>query len=139
MKSSPRELLSSLNPAWLLDASPGPVNLPQTCSRRKSIADSMSLRLLRRGSHRDSGLPSIKQRSWAGEFARARSLRPLSSGTLVTNERRPRKMARKQSRGLFCSVITASSICRRRKALTSPHPSYRRRTSTTLLRRANKS
>ena len=49
-------------------ASRGPAKLPQTCSRKKSIAASMSLLLPRRGSHHDSGLPSIRQRSWAGGF-----------------------------------------------------------------------
>ena len=46
----------------------------------------MSLLSPRRGFHHDSGLPSIRQRSWAEGFARARSLRPSSSG-IVGEER----------------------------------------------------
>jgi hypothetical protein len=40
-------------------------------------------------SHHDSGLLLIRQQSWVAEFAKVRSRRPSSSGTLVTSERRP--------------------------------------------------
>jgi hypothetical protein len=104
-----------------LESGVAPWRKPWTCQTpanlitRKIIPASMFLRSRRRGFPHDSGLLSIRHRSWVKRFATVRNLAPSSSGTLATSKRRPRRTARKRPRGLFCSVITACSICRRRK------------------------
>src|SRR6266436_9051455 len=120
-----------------LESGAAPWRKPWTCQTPANLVTQKEYRglniftLASQDSRHDSGSLSIRQRNWAGEFARGRNLLSSSSGTWGQNERRLRKTVRRRPRGPFCSDITVCSICRRRKGSTSPHPFCRRPAPTT--------
>ena len=127
-----------------LESGVAPWRKPWTCQTPANLLTQKEYRGLNVFTLASQGFPS---RFWltfnqatklGGRIRKGEKSSPSFSGTLVTSVRRPRKTVRKRPRGLFCCVITASSICRRPKESTFRPPFCERRAPTPLLRRANK-
>ena len=127
-----------------LESGVAPWRKPWTCQTPANLITQKEYRDLNVFTLASQGFPTRfcltfnQAKKLGGAFARVRGLRRSPSGTLATSERRPRKTVRKRPPGLFCSVITVCSICRRRMESTFRHLFYRRRAPTILSRYASR-